>query len=109
MFAREFLHIGRDVTKCTLKNCDLSAKNTGMKENVFTNMLPGAGMTPQQVAQMLASRGCGDADAILKGIENKDEKALSFLPKMAKEIAEKNPALFNSMCAKFGVKNPFHR
>ena len=80
-----------------------------MKENVFTNMLQGAGMTHQQVAQMLASKGCGDADAILKGIENKDEKALSFLPKMAEEIAKKNPVLFNSMCARFGVKNPFHR
>lgn len=80
-----------------------------MKGNLFTDTMQSAGLTHEHIANMLAEKGCGDANSILNGIKNKDEKALSFLPKMVKEIKERNPMLFNQFCARYGVKNNFLR
>lgn len=74
-------------------------------------MLGGAlramGFDVRAMSQELERLGYGNADAILRALESNDEKGLCFVPKLAKELAEKNPEMARRAAAAFGANRQF--
>lgn len=74
------------------------------------SMLGGAlqrfGFDIRAMSQELEKMGYGNAEQIQRAIENNDEKGLSFVPKLAAELAERHPEMARRAAAMFGRHLP---
>ncbi len=78
-----------------------------MNKGILKNRMATLGIQPAQVAQMLAPNVGMDAHQLQRAIESDDAKSLSFLEKMAKDIADRNPQLARRLAQLSGVPYPF--
>ena len=78
-----------------------------MNKGILKNRMATLGIHPSQVAQALAPTVGMDAQQLQRAIESDDAKSLSFLEKMAKDIADRNPQLARRLAQLSGVPYPF--
>lgn len=76
--------------------------------NVFKRL---QGLIPavnfNSIAREAEQRGYGDSGQIQRALETGDGKGLSFVPKLAEDIARRNPQMAAQVSQMLGVRNPF--
>lgn len=65
------------------------------------------GMNFSNIAREAEQRGYGESGQIQRALETGDGKGLSFVPKLAEDIARRNPQMAAQVSQMLGVKNPF--